>query len=180
MAEGTAYTLSRHDGQKTISMLNEIADVYVPAYQEPPYEPHSMFSRESFLERTARQASRDGFQLVAARTIENRLVGFSFGLPFESSRWWRDVSGSTPPPEIVTASKFAVIELVVESSHRGQGLARRLLDSLLEGRAEKYAMLLAEPGTRARDMYARWGWEQVAQVQSQPGAEIDDVLVQRL
>lgn len=161
-------------------MLDEIADLYVPAYAEPPYTPHPMFSRESFIERTTRQAADPGFILVTARTPTAVLAGFSFGLPFEAGKWWRDVSGSVPPPDIAAAPKFAVIELVVAQAHRGRHLAHRLINALLEERPEQYAMLLAEPGTPAHQMYARWGWTAAAKVQSQPGADTDDALVLRL
>ncbi|WP_433227723.1 GNAT family N-acetyltransferase [Actinomadura formosensis] len=142
MPDGDGYTLARHNGEQAVAMLDEVARVYVPAYAEPPYEPHPMFSRVEFTARTTRQAAREGFTLIAARTGEGELAGFSFGLPFAAGRWWRDVSGSTPPPEVVNAAKFSVIELVVAAPHRGRGLAGRLLDALLDGRPEQYAMLL--------------------------------------
>ncbi|TDD72116.1 GNAT family N-acetyltransferase [Actinomadura darangshiensis] len=171
------YTLTRHDGERTVAMLDEIAEVYVPAYAEPPYEPHPMFSREEFIPRTTRQTTRKGFTLIGVRKGDGELVGFSFGLHFVAGSWWRDVSGSAPPQEIVDAAKFSVIELVVAAPHRGRGLARRLLGALLDGRPEQYAMLLAQPDSHARTIYAHWGWKQVAVVQSYPGGDIDDVLV---
>ncbi|MBO2448368.1 GNAT family N-acetyltransferase [Actinomadura barringtoniae] len=180
MPDENQYALTRLNGSDALLLLDEVAEIYVPAYAEPPYEPHPMFSREAFVERTTRQANRDGFVLVAARSHAGELAGFSFGLPFGAGRWWRDVSGSTPPEEVVSASKFSVIELVVAAEHRGRGLARRLLNELLEGRPEQYAMLLAQPDAPARAMYDRWGWTEVAKVQSQPGADIDDALVLKL
>lgn len=177
MPNGADYTFTKHDGPATLAMLDEIADVYVPAYAEPPYKPHPMFSREGFTDRTTDQAKRDGFSLVAARTHEGSLAGFSFGLPFEAGRWWHDASGSMPPAEVVQAPEFAVIELVVASPHRGQGLAHRLINALLEERPEPYATLLANSGAPARRMYERWGWNKVSNVQSYPGADIDEALI---
>lgn len=180
MLDGDDHTLTRLNGERAVAMLDEIAEVYVPAYAEPPYEPHPMFSREEFTARTTRQAAREDFTLITARTSDGDLAGFSFGLPFGAGRWWRDVSGSTPPPEIVNATKFSVIELVVATPHRGRGLARRLLDTLLDGRPEQYAMLLAQPDTPAHKIYDHWGWTQVAKVQSHPGGDIDDALILKL
>lgn len=180
MPDGNDYTLTRHNGEQAVAILDEVADIYVPAYAEPPYEPHPMFSREEFTARTTRQAAREGFTIITVRTSDAALAGFSFGLPFAAGRWWRDISGSTPPPEIVNATKFSVIELVVAPPHRGRGLARRLLDTLLDGRPEQYAMLLAQPGTPAHEIYDHWGWVQVAKVQSHPGGETDDALMVEL
>ncbi|WP_051468749.1 GNAT family N-acetyltransferase [Actinomadura oligospora] len=180
MPNGADYTFTKHDGSATLAMLDEIATVYVPAYADPPYKPHPMFSLEGFTERTTSQAKRDGFSLIAARSPDGDLAGFSFGLPFEAGRWWRDASGSMPPAEVVQAPKFAVIELVVASPHRGRGLAHRLINTLLEDRPEPYATLLANTDAPARRMYERWGWNKVADVQSYPGADKDDALILRL
>ena len=69
-----------------------------------------------------------------------------------SGRW----SDSTPPPgEVLESSKFAVIELDVRRSHRGQGLGGKLLEKLLEDRPEKYATLAAIPNSLAHGMYVR-------------------------
>ncbi|XVQ15116.1 N-acetyltransferase family protein [Spirillospora sp. CA-255316] len=168
MPEGTGYTLTRHDGKDTMAMLEEVTAIYLPAYAEPPYNGQPLYSREKFTERTTAQAQDPQFRLIAARTREGELAGFSFGLPFGVGRWWHDVSGSKPDPGIVEAPKFSVIELVVAAAHRGQGLARRLMDALLDGRPEAYAMLLAHPEARARAIYDRWGWTEVAKVQTGP------------
>jgi GNAT superfamily N-acetyltransferase len=176
-----AITLTRHNGAQTLPMLEELSDVYVPAYSQPPYNPNdSIHSRAAFIERTTRQASDPGFVLIAARSSAGALVGLAFGLPFEEDRWWYDVSGSTPPDEIRKAVKFAVIELVVASEFRGQGLSTRLMDALLDGRPEPFAMLLSEPNASARAIYDRWGWRPVSQVQSGADTGVDDVLVLNL
>ncbi|MFC9971481.1 GNAT family N-acetyltransferase [Spirillospora sp. NPDC127200] len=180
MPDGVSHTLNRHDGQQARDMLGQLADLYVPAYAEPPYKPHPMFSREAFLERTTRQTHRDGFTLITAHAAAQQLAGFAFGFTLAPGRWWRDVSGSTPPADIVNASKFAVVELVIAPPHRDQGLARRILNALLDGRPEQHAVLLAQPDTPARVIYAHWGWTEIAKVQSQPNAETDDALTLKL
>jgi GNAT superfamily N-acetyltransferase len=180
MPERTGYTLHRHDGQETLTMLEEIASIYLPAYSEPPYNSQPLYSREKFAERTTAQAQDPEFTLIAARAQQGELAGFSFGLPFGAGRWWHDVSGSKPTPEIVEASKFSVIELVVATAHRGQGIAHRLIDALLDGRRDDYAMLLAHPEARARRMYERWGWSEVAKVQTRVDTDPADALVLKL
>lgn len=58
-----------------------------------------------------------------------------------------------------------MIELVVHPDQRDRGLGRTLLDMLLEQRTERYAVLLAEPTALARQIYHRWGWQQITAVQ---------------
>lgn len=155
--------IRRHDGNAVDRLLGEIADLYEQVYAEPPYHGGPLFSRERFLERTNRQRRADGFELVTVRA-GSALVGFSFGFTFAPGRWWRGQTLPEPPPEIVNASKFAVIELVVDQGWRGGGLGRELLTRLLADRPETYAMLLAEPTAPARQIYQRWGWRHVADV----------------
>lgn len=64
-------------------------------------------------------------------------------------------------PEVLAASKFAVIELDVVKSYRGQGLGKALLQEILANRHERFATLAALPGTQAHAMYLRWGWRNV-------------------
>jgi len=149
---------NRHSGEQMLSMLYEVANLYDVIHSDMPEEQGGIFSRQSFLMRTAGQAQAPGFELVTA-TSGDLLIGFSFGHPMPSGRWWVDC---TPAPQgILSASKFAVIELDVRKSHRRQGIAKKLLGMLLRDREEDFATLASTPGTVANDMYKRWGWYQV-------------------
>jgi len=156
--------LRRHDGTEVDRPLDPIAELYSNVYAEPPYNGGPLFTRERFLERTNRQKDNDGFTLVTAHT-GGELDGFAFGFPFPPGGWWRGDTTPQPPAEILQPPKFAVIELVVRKTQRGQGLGRALMNELLDGRPEPYATLLAEPDAPARAMYRRWGWQQIATVQ---------------
>ena len=159
-------------------MLDELATVYLEVYAEPPYNSGPLVSEDAFRGRTGRQAVRDGFTIITAR--EGRtLVGFSFGLPFAAGAWW--AGAATPPPgDVLAGEKFAVIELVVRKPWRGRGLGRRLLAELLAGRPEPFAILTAVAAAPARELYARWGWEQTGTAQHTPDADVMDQLVLRL
>ncbi len=151
------WHLQEHDGTATQAMLEELADLYVEVYSEQSHSDDSIHRRESFLERTSRQADRPGFRLITAHTeSSDEVIGYSFGFPFETGQWWRGAFDS--PEHVVQANKFAVIELILRATWRGHELGRTLMDQLLAGYEGQYATLLARPDTPARSMYARWGW----------------------
>ncbi|WP_428963051.1 GNAT family N-acetyltransferase [Micromonospora fluostatini] len=161
--------LRRHEGYDAGSTITAIADLYEMVYAEPPYDGGPLFTRQRFLQRTNRQVQSPGFSLITA-DADRVLVGFAFGLPFREGSWWAGTSTPQPPAELVASAKFAVIELVVHPARRGRGLGRALLAALLDRRPEHYAILLAEPTAPARQIYGRWGWQQVADVQPAPDA----------
>jgi GNAT superfamily N-acetyltransferase len=160
-----AITLNRTASDEACDLLDELLPVYVEVYSEPPYS-RGPKDFEGFRSRYEQQSSMPGFELITATAAEG-LAGFTYGLPFLAGRWWRGAL-EMPPPEVKDAPKFAIVELVVRRAYRGQGLGRKLMDTLLSQRPEKYATLLANPLAPARTMYERWGWRQVGTVQSHP------------
>lgn len=168
--------LKRRTGIEAAEAVDELIDLYVAVYSEPPYGGGSIYERDAFVERTTRQAGRDGFTLITAHDA-GQLAGFSFGFTIGPGRWWGGIVEPDPPAEIAGPEKFAVIELVVAPSHRGRGLSRRMLRELLDGRPEPHATLLAHPEASARAMYERWGWRQVGTNRPREDAPSADVMV---
>jgi GNAT superfamily N-acetyltransferase len=156
---------ARLDDLDAANELEELADLYVQVYSEAPYRGGPKYSRHAFLSRTKEQLARPGFTLITARDA-GALVGFSFGFQMSPLGWWANAAEA--PAEILRASKFAVIELVVADSRRGRGIGRALLHRLLEGRAEGYATLAARPDADAHAMYLRWGWQTVGHFATGP------------
>jgi ribosomal protein S18 acetylase RimI-like enzyme len=152
---------TRLTGERTLAMLVELADAYEDTRRDDPQHDDPLFSRSSFIARTEDQARRPGFGLVTVRAGD-ALAGFSFGFPFGAGRWWADAS--EPPKHILTATKFAVIELDVLPAYRGRGWGKALLNTLLGQRGEAYATLAALPDSQARAMYKRWGWYKVGTI----------------
>jgi GNAT superfamily N-acetyltransferase len=155
----------RHDGEAAITMMEDIADLYIDAHSANPDEEDELFSRPSFIARTGSQARKPGFELVTA-TSDGALAGFSFGYPIPAGQWWSECT--SPPQEVLDSAKFAVIELDVRQGLRGQGVGKRLLGTLLDGRAETFATLAATPGSPAHAMYLRWGWSKAGEFRTPP------------
>ncbi|MBB4920501.1 GNAT family N-acetyltransferase [Streptosporangium saharense] len=155
--------MSRLGPGSTREHFDEIQRVYAVVF--PGYD------LEDHRRRTLRQTESAGFEAVTAR--ENGvLVGFAYGLPLSArSTWW---DGLRPPPPdgfaVETGRRtFAVIDLAVLPSHRGQGLGKRLMDELLSSRPEERATLATvSDNQQAQRMYERWGWKPIGQT---PGVE---------
>lgn len=162
MHEPTYAQLSDLDA---VEQLDELADLYVRVYAEPPYNSGPKYSREAFLSRTRDQLVRPGFTLVTVRE-DAALVGFAFGFHMGPGAWW--ANAAPPPAKVLRASKFAVIELVVDAAHRGHGIGRVLAERLLAGRPEEYATLAAAREAPAHDMYLSWGWKPVGRFTTPP------------
>jgi GNAT superfamily N-acetyltransferase len=158
-----------HDGgdAELRTLLPAVTELYLATRAEPPYDSKPLYHRDSFLDRTQRQMEREGFRFCWATDTFGVLVGFAFGLPSAIERWW-----SKPlPPNAAGQQVFAVIEVNVAKDHRGQGLARKLLQRLLDNRPEPYAALTSTPEAPARQMYDYLGWMHVGTIQFTDGGD---------
>ena len=178
MTSGIIFQLL--DGGQALAHLDELRDLYVDVYAEPPYEWGDEHG-DLFVERFKVQAAQDGFALVEARRGAE-LVGCCFGVTLQpSTPWWRNLLA--PLPEELTKESpgrtFAVVELLVRKAWRRQHVAKAMHDLLLRNRPEERATLTVLPAALpAQRAYAQWGWHTVAQKRNPlPGSPVFDVLV---
>jgi GNAT superfamily N-acetyltransferase len=150
---------------EAVKELDELVELYVQVYAEPPYNGGPKYSRHAFLSRTKEQLARPSFTLITAREA-GALIGFSFGFQMSPYGWWANATEA--PPQILRASKFAVVELLVHDAHRGGGIGGSLIERLLTDRDEEYATLAARPDAAAHAMYLRWGWKAVGHFTTGP------------
>jgi len=172
------YSINKGEGTDARKIIEKVTALYVEVYAEPPYNSGPLYQREAFESRTERQMNNDDFSFVWATSAKGDLVGFSFGLPFGPGKWWAG-RASSPPDDILQSRKFAIIELVVDRRWRGKGVGKNLLDTLLQDRSEKYAILTADPEAPARQIYEHWGWEQTGIAQHTDDAPLMHQLVLR-
>jgi ribosomal protein S18 acetylase RimI-like enzyme len=181
MTAGVTFQLL--DGERALGHLDELRELYLDVYADPPYEWGTEHA-DLFAERFKGQANADGFALVEARH-GSELVGIAFGVTLQpSTPWWQNLLD--PLPEAVTTEPpgrtFAVVELLVRTAWRRQHIAERMLTLLLDGRPEERATLTVLPAAiPAQRAYATWGWQHVAQKRNPlPGSPVFDVLVKDL
>lgn len=171
------------DGDHALMHLDELRDLYLEVYGEPPYGWGSEHA-ELFAERFKVQARQAGFALIEARQ-KSDLVGLAFGVTLQpSTPWWQNLL--EPLPEEITTERpgrtFAVVELLVRKPWRRQHIAETMYELLLKNRTEERATLTVLPDALpAQRAYAKWGWHRVGGKQNPlPGAPVFDVLVKEV
>ena len=137
-----------------------------------------------FADRFRVQRRQPGFVLAEARR-GGFLIGYAAGMPLRpATSFWRDLTA--PLPDDVTVEypgrTFALIELLVRSSWRRQGIGRTLHDLIIRNRREERATLTVLPAaTPAQSAFQNWGWRKVARTRDPgPGSPVLDVLVMEL
>jgi GNAT superfamily N-acetyltransferase len=160
-------TLRLLDGRQATEHAADLeqlaADVYDGlAYSADPY------GRE-FGVRFRTHARQPGFALAEGRS-GGYLIGCAMGLPLRlSTSWWRGVT--TPLADDVTAEHpgrtFALVDFMVRSAWRRQGIGRSLHDLVLGARTEERATLIVPPAATAAEAALRdWGWQRIARTRT--------------
>ncbi|WBB94159.1 GNAT family N-acetyltransferase [Verrucosispora sp. WMMC514] len=168
------WTLVDADTART--MTDEIRDLYAVVYAEPPYCEGPEHVRQ-FGRWWSDHLRQPGFTLATARDA-GRLVGAVYGHTMPPGDWM-EPDADEPPAGLRQATKLFVVEWMVLGGYRGQGVGRRLLGMLLDGRAEQWAVLAANPAAPARRLYERMGWQQHGQIRPRTIPDMD-VMVLRL
>ncbi|MEU0845638.1 GNAT family N-acetyltransferase [Streptomyces sp. NPDC005962] len=160
------------------AVWDDLMGVYTECWAHKLHLPH--YDPEAFGERLHRHAAEPGWEAVVAYG-SGEPVGYIYAnrLAGADDRWWRRTSPE-PEPVISAASTVAVKEMMVRRRWRGQGVARRLHDALLAGRAETQASLMVNPlnqDGKVRALYVSWGYRAVGTAQSSPEAPVLTVMV---
>lgn len=157
--------------------------VYAEAFAEPPYNETADDVAATF--RRFRSQTRNGaFRAALARTEGGEPVGMAYGYPLGADTGWWD--GLTEP---VSDDKrredghrtFGLMELAVRGAWRGQGIARRLHETLLDGVEAERVLLNVHPESKAASAaYRAWGYRKVGEARPWQGADLHDVMLLRL
>jgi GNAT superfamily N-acetyltransferase len=139
-----------------------LAAVYLAAYGDASL-PESRLDADNFVSSTLpRHARRAGFRLVVA-TTDDAVSGYGYGFTGKRGQFWSDFLSGAAPTEIVetwVGDHFELVDIVVDPTHRGQGIAGQLHDRLVDGLPQERALLATAPdeGAAAR-LYGSRGWQ---------------------
>ncbi len=119
------------------------------------------------------QATFPGFSARGAFDEAGALIGFCYGYTSEQGQWWHELVRRAVTAEIARDwldDSFELSELHVLPAAQGCGVGRALLLSLADGLPHR-TMLLSTPDsdTRARRLYAKLGFQDLAQQYYFPG-----------
>jgi ribosomal protein S18 acetylase RimI-like enzyme len=148
-------------------LLDPICHLYDEVFSAPPFfwrEDESELHRERLL-----GLLEDPTYGIAAARVGDELVGFGYGVavPPDTKRWSRLVD----PLSVQVTSEwpgrtFLLFDYGVRQTYRGQGIGRRLHDTLLGSRSEERATLTVQPtAIDTKRIYEHWGWHQVGQME---------------
>lgn len=166
-----------------LAEIDTIAPIYASAYAEAPYNEGPDDVAE-FRAGWPRRVAQPSFRLVVAR-LRGEAVGFSFGHQLTTdTRWWDGMLDVDVEADVVTerpGRTFAVIELAVQRTMRGYGIARELHVHLLAGLAEERATLLVRPDAGpARSAYFSWAYGVVGRLRPFPTGPVYEAMIKEL
>ncbi len=152
-----------------------LADIYRSAFSQPPYNENRR-EGDAFAARLRFHSLRTGFRCFVAReTRWDTLVGFAYGYTGGPGLWWFDLIKDALTREDYTcwlADYFEFVELAVTPLYQGQRIGSQLHDRLLDGLAQRTAVLSTIQGeTRAMQLYTRRGWTSIASNVKFPGSD---------
>ncbi|MEI5102195.1 GNAT family N-acetyltransferase [Streptomyces sp. PmtG] len=154
--------------------------VYADAFAEPPYNEKADDVAATF-RRFRSQTRKATFRATLARAENGEPVGMAYGYPLSShTGWWDQLTG--PVPDDMRREDghrtFGLMELAVRPPWRGQGIARRLHETLLDGVEAERVLLNVHPESEAASAaYRAWGYRKVGEARPWPGADLHDVMV---
>ena len=176
----TFYAL---DGRQSSEHLDELRDLYLDVYADPPYEWGAEHA-DLFAERFSGQAAAAGFALVEARSGAD-LAGIAFGVTLQpTSPWWHNLleplseAVATEHPGRTSPSWNSWSAMPGEDS---TSLKRCMTCSFSAGRRNEPTLTVLPAAIPAQRAYAKWGWHHVARKRNPlPGSPVFDVLVKDL
>lgn len=155
----------------TVDLLGAVKPLYEEVYAEDPYfEGEEDFA--DFVERWNYHIQQESFRVLLAFD-EDLLVGFIYGIALsKGSQWWQGLIDDVDPDVVREDGQrtFAIIELVVKSAYRRNGVGAALHRRLLAGcQEERVTLLTRKEALPASAAYAAWGYSVIGRLR--PGAD---------
>ncbi|QDY80938.1 GNAT family N-acetyltransferase [Streptomyces qinzhouensis] len=177
------------DGPSAVRAEDALRLIYAEVFAEPPYGETAADLAASF-RRFRHRTEGPGFRGALARTARGEPVGMAYGWPLPpETDWWDRLVEPAEPTELVAGETrredgrrtFGLMELAVRSRWRGQGIARRLHESLLDGVGAERVLLNVRPDAGAAGAaYRAWGYRRVGEFRPADGTDSYDLMLLRL
>lgn len=177
--QGT-ITVERMEGAAAAQAVDAFRLVYADVFAEPPYNEAADDVAATF-RRFRLQTGRRTFRGAVARTGDDEPVGMAYGHAVESDTgWWDELT--VPVPDDMRREDghrtFGLMELAVRGPWRGQGVARRLHETLLDGIGAERVLLNVHPDGRAASAaYRAWGYQKIGEARPWEGPDRYDVML---
>ncbi len=135
------------------ALLNEIANLYQQVWNTED---------NSIRERVMRHAGYEGFRGFAALSDKGEVAGYAYGYSSLPEQYYHGLLSkefnSAEYDEWLTDS-FEFVEMAVHPSFRNQGLAKKLVNILVDAAAHHTAVLTTQHDNEpARNLYESLGW----------------------
>lgn len=175
--------LRRLDGWQADNHRQRLADLHAHAYRQELGEEQECGSRADFLHRLADDTRRPGFDMVFA--ARENLVGCAYGFPVDrDGTWWQGLLAGLPPgigQLTASGNVFAIAELMVHPRFQRRGVGRSLHHELLTGLPPTLGAALVNPADLPAWAALRsWGWQDIGEVRTEPGAPVRHALIRLL
>jgi GNAT superfamily N-acetyltransferase len=181
MTQQGPIAMERMDGPAAAQAADAFRLIYAEAFAEPPYHEAEDDVAAAF-RRFPSQTRKPSFRAALARTEDGEPVGMAYGCPIDSGTgWWDELT--EPVSDDMRREDghrtFGLMELAVRGPWRGQGIARRLHEALLDGIEAERVLLNVHPGSRAASAaYRAWGYRKIGEGRpGGAGADLHDVML---
>ncbi|GHB72610.1 hypothetical protein GCM10010377_73840 [Streptomyces viridiviolaceus] len=181
MAQQGIVAMERMDGSAAVRAEDAFELIYAEAFAEPPYNETEDDVAAAF-RRFPVQARKRAFRAVLARTSEGEPIGMAYGYPLAPDTVWWDELTEPVPDEMRREDghrTFGLMELAVRGPWRGQGVARRLHETLLDAVGAERVLLNVHPASKvASAAYRAWGYRKIGEARPWgEGRDLHDVML---
>lgn len=173
---GTNIEIHHIEPFRVRDVTGAVGRIYRNAYDIPTDEA-ARFLSVAF----AKHAAWPGFVLYVA-TFDGVPAGFIYGYDSRPGQWWYD----TIRPAMAEAGvdrwqtgAFELAEVAVEPAVQGRGIGTALIEAFLADLPDRTVLLSTsgDPADRAKDLYRRFGFEELLPRFIYPGGEDDPAII---
>ncbi|MEK8143987.1 GNAT family N-acetyltransferase [Streptomyces sp. M10(2022)] len=180
MTPQEAITVQDQDGSAAARAEDAYRLVYADVFAEPPYNETADDVAATFRHFRSQTRKRT-FRAALARAEEGEPAGMAYGCSVApDTGWWDELT--EPVPDGMRREDghrtFGLMELAVRGPWRGQGVARRLHETLLGCIEAERVLLNVHPDSKAASAaYRAWGYRKVGEAHPWDGPDLYDVML---